>query len=153
MACAMTRKEVKLHAKPWINQKIIMLIKYRDKLKKKMKRKPTVDNEHLYKKFRNRVANELKASRSVNHNRYFQTHKDYIRKLWSGIRSIINIKQNVDFQVSQLTVNNIEVTDLPKIASEFNTYFTNVPKQVDKGIPFTRKSPMDYLQNRVDNSF
>ena len=45
----MTRKEVKLHAKPWINQKIIKLIKYRDK--RKMKRKPTVDNEHLYKNF------------------------------------------------------------------------------------------------------
>ena len=36
----MTRKEVRLHAKPWINQKIIKPIKYRDKLKRKMKRKP-----------------------------------------------------------------------------------------------------------------
>ena len=69
-----------------------------------MKRKPTVDNEHLYKKFRNRVANELKTSRSAYHNQYFQTHKDNIKKPWSGIRSIINIKQNVNFQVSQLTV-------------------------------------------------
>ena len=38
----MTRKKVKLHAKPWINQKIIKLIKYKDKLKRKMKRKLTV---------------------------------------------------------------------------------------------------------------
>ena len=66
----MTRKEVKLHAKPWINQKIIKLIKYRDKLKRKMERKPTVDNKHLYKKFRNQVATELKASGSAYHNRY-----------------------------------------------------------------------------------
>ena len=42
---------------------------------------------------------------------------------------------------------------IPKIASEFNKYFVSVPKQVDKGIPFTRKSPVDYLQNRVGNSF
>ena len=79
----------------------VKLIKYRDKLKKKMKRKPTIDNEYLYKKFRNRVANELKASRSAYHNQYFQIHKDKIKKLWSDIRSIINIKQNVNFQVSQ----------------------------------------------------
>ena len=58
----MTRKEVKLHAKPWINQEIIKLIKYRDKLKRKMKRMPTVDKEHLYKKFWNRAANELKGN-------------------------------------------------------------------------------------------
>ena len=32
-------------------------------------------------------------------------------------------------------------------------YFVNVPKQVDKGIPLTRKFPMDNLQNMVDNSF
>ena len=118
-----------------------------------MKRKPTVDNEHLYKKFRNWVANELKTSRSAYHNQYFQTHKDNIKKLWSGIRSIINIKQNVNFQVSQLTVNGNEVTDPPKIASEFNKYFISILKQVDKGIPFTRKSPVDYLQNRVGSSF
>ena len=102
-----------------------------------MKRKPTVDNEHLYKKVRNRVANELKASRSAYHSRCFQTHKDNIKKLRSDIRSIIDIKQNANFQVSQLTVNGIEVTDPPKIASEFNKHFVNVPKQADKGIPFT----------------
>ena len=54
---------------------------------------------------------------------------------------------------SKLTVNGIEVTDPPKLASEFNKYFVGVPKQVDKGIPFARKTPVDYLQNRVDNSF
>ena len=109
----MTRKEVKIYAKPWINQKIIKLIKYRDKLKWKIKRKPTVDNEHLYKKVQNQIANKIKASRSAYHNRYFQTHKDNIKKLWSGIRSIINIKQKVNFQVFQLTVNGIEVTAPP----------------------------------------
>ena len=31
----MTRKEVQLHTKPWINRKIIKLIKYKDKLKRK----------------------------------------------------------------------------------------------------------------------
>ena len=30
----MTEKDIKLHIKPWINQKIVKLIKYRDRLKK-----------------------------------------------------------------------------------------------------------------------
>ena len=117
---------IKLHIKPWINQKIVKLIKYRDRLKRKFKRRPAIENEYLYKKCRNRVVNELKASRAAYHQRYFQSYKDNIKKLWSGIRSTINIKQNCSFQVSQV------ITDPQKIASGFNQYFVNVPKQVDK---------------------
>ena len=40
----MARTEVRLHAKPWINQKRIKLIKYRDKLKRKMRRKLLIMN-------------------------------------------------------------------------------------------------------------
>ena len=99
------------------------------------------------------MVNELKASRAPYHPRYFQSHKDNTKKLWSGIRSIINIKQNWGFQVSQLMVDSSQITDPQKIASAFNQYFVNVPKQVDKEIPCTMKSPMDYLTNRIGNSF
>ena len=148
----MTSKDIKLHIKPWINQKIVKLIKYRDRLKRKLKRRPTIENEYLYKKFRNRVANELKASRAAYHQRYFQSHKDNMKKR-SGIRSIINIKQNCSFQVSQLMVEGSQINDSQQIASSFNQYFVNIPKQVDKEIPHTMKSPMDYLTNRIGNSF
>ena len=127
-----------------INQKIVKLIKYRDRLKRKFKRRPTIENEYLYKKFRNRVVNELKASRAAYHQRYFQSHKDNMKKLWSGIRSIINIKQNCGFQVSQLMVEGSQINDPQKIASAFNQYFVNVPKQADKEIPRTMKSPMNW---------
>ena len=149
----MTRKDIKLDIKPWINQKIVELIKYRDRLKRKFKRRPTIENGCLYKKFRNRVVNELKASRAAYHQRYFRSHKDNMKKLWSGIRSIINIKQNCCFQVSQLMVEGSQIIDPRKIASAFIQYFVKVPKQVDKEIPRTMKSPMDYLINRIGNSF
>ena len=45
-----------------------------------------------------------------------------MKKLWSGTRSIINIKQNCGFQVSQLMVDGSQITDLQKIASAFNHY-------------------------------
>ena len=93
----MPRKDIKLHIKPCINQKIIKLIKYRDRLKRKFKRRPRIENEYLFKKFRNSLVNELKASRAAYHQRYFQSHKDNMKKLCSGIRSIINIKQNCGF--------------------------------------------------------
>ena len=58
----MTKKDIKLRSKPWITSKIVRLIRYRDRLKKKLKRKFTPDNEFLYNKFRNRVVSELRTS-------------------------------------------------------------------------------------------
>ena len=56
-------------------------------------------------------------------------------------------------KVSQLMVDGSEVIDPTDIASAFNHYFVNVPQQVNKEIPHTLKSPLDYLKNRVSNSF
>ena len=56
-------------------------------------------------------------------------------------------------KVSQLMVDGSEVTDPTDIAFAFNHYFVNVPQQVNKEIPRILKSPLDYLKNRVSNSF
>ena len=88
----MTKKDIKLHSKPWITSKIVRLIRYRDRLKRKLKQKFTPDIEFLYKKFRNHVVSELRTSRAAYYNQYFLTHKENMTKHWSGIRSIINIK-------------------------------------------------------------
>ena len=88
----MTKNDIKFHSKPWINPKIQRLIKYRDKLLRKLKRKYSFNNEYLYKKFRNRVVNELKTSRISYYVQYFTEHKNNMKMLWSGIRSIIMSK-------------------------------------------------------------
>ena len=148
----MTKKDIKLRSKPWITSKIVRLIRYRDRLKKKLKRKFTPDIEFLYKKFRNRVVSELRTSSAAYHNQYFLTHIDNMEKLWSGIRSIINIKHKTTLNISQLIMDGTVVTDPKHIASAFNCYLVNVPQQVDKAIPRPKKSPIDYLKDRNGHS-
>ena len=46
-----SRKELKLNEKPWINSKIQNMMRIRDKILLKLKKKPTDDNRTLYKKF------------------------------------------------------------------------------------------------------
>ena len=77
----MTKKDIKLHSKPWINSKIVRLIRYRERLKRKLKRKFTPDIEFLYKKFRNRVVSELRTSRAAYYNQYFLTQRQYDKVL------------------------------------------------------------------------
>ena len=119
----MTPKEIKLRSKPWINFKVIESIKYRDRLRRKMKRKLTIENEYLRKKFRNRVGNELKASRIIYYHKFFEEHKRNMKILWSCIRSIINLRQNDLLGFSQLIVDGRKVNDPKSIANTLNQYF------------------------------
>ena len=61
----LTRNELKLRNKPWINKRIITMMQFRDKLLKKLKKRPDTATKLLYKQFRNRVANELKKVKHV----------------------------------------------------------------------------------------
>ena len=58
-----TNKELKLKTKPRINHRIQKMMKVRDPLLRKMKKNRNEANDRFYKKFRNRVANELKKSK------------------------------------------------------------------------------------------
>ena len=57
-------------------------MKYRDRLLGKLNKKYTLQNKHLYKKFRNRAVNELRTSKVDYCKKYFTEHRDNIKMLW-----------------------------------------------------------------------
>ena len=76
---------------------------YRDNLLKKLNEKFTVSNKCLYNKFRNRVVSEQRKSKKKYFHDFFQRHQSNIKMLWSGIRSIVNIKNKSKLSlISQL---------------------------------------------------
>ena len=66
------KKQVKLKTKPWVNRYIQKLIKYRNKLLRKLRKSHSKKTEELYKKFRNRVVSENRKSKIDYFNTYFQ---------------------------------------------------------------------------------
>ena len=48
--------------------------------------------------------------------------------------------------------NGTRINDPAKMANIFNNYFVNVGSQIDQRIPRTKKSPTDYLKNKVPES-
>ena len=71
-------------------------MKYRDRLLHKLNKKYTLQNEYLYKMFQNHVVNELRTSKVDYYKKYFTEHRNNIKMLWNGIRSVINV-QNPKF--------------------------------------------------------
>ena len=97
-----SQKALSFRDKPWITLKIQRMMAKRDKYLNKFHKTHNLDIEYLYKKFRNKVVFEIRKSRNDYYNNYFSTHKNNVKKLWSGIRSIINVSSKSEYCISQL---------------------------------------------------
>ena len=145
-----SHRNLKLRTKPWINGAIQKLMSYRDKLFIKMNNNPTESNKSLYQKFRNHAVSEQCKEKSNYFLKYFEKNKTNMKKLWTGIKSIVNVKaKNQLSQISHLTDNGVHITDPVKMAHVFNQYFVIVGSNVDKPITRTRKSPLDFFKLNV----
>ena len=95
----------------------------------------------------------LKESKANYFHNFFHTSGSNMKLLCSGLKSIISNKNSKENIISKLTdVNGNLTTDPAVVANTFNDFFVNVAGNVAKGIPRTRKSPMDYLGTRNEHS-
>ena len=109
-------------------------------LRDKMNKNPTDDNKFLYRKFRNRVVAEQRNNKIKYYKEYFEKYKTNMKMLWSGIRSIVNVKNRSNHShISHLLQNGSGIQDPVKMENIFNNYFVNVGTNVDKSIPRTKK--------------
>ena len=148
-----SRKEMELKDKPWINNRILKMMRIRDRILQKLKKRQTPDNLQLYKKFRNRVSNELKESKARYYHNYFLTNSQNMKKMCSGIKSIISHKSFTSSSINKIKGNNGNATSDPsEMSNILNNFYINVASSITKTIPINPKSPLDYLSNRTSNS-
>ena len=78
-----------------------------------------------------------------------------MKQLWSGIKSVINIRQSSNINViSKLKDSNGNISsDSAVVANTFNKFFVNVSHNITKTIPRSNKSPVDFMGDRTGNSF
>ena len=150
-----SKKDVKFGNKPWINARIQKMMRIRDKLFLKLRKSNDQSVLDLYKRFRNRVSESLRESKANYFYSYFQKNSNNMKQLWSGIKSVISIKKSSNINViNKLKDLNGNITSDPAIIPNiFNKYFVTVSHDITRNIPRPRKSPMDFLNDRVGNSF
>ena len=151
----LTPKEVKMQQKPWITAELRKLIKKKNKLFKRKKRQP--NNEDIrasYNELRNKVNRELDKAKKAHYTSYFKENNKNSKKIWDGIKSIINTKNPKSTIINQLKIKG-DIIDNPKQMSEsFNSYFTSRGPDNEKSIPKNPiANPDKYLNNRNDYEF
>ena len=131
------------------------MIRIKNKLFFRKKRQPINENiKTLYNIFRNRVNRELKKSKKEYYHQYFEDNNNNSKKIWEGIRSIIDINKSKASCISQLK-DNEKVIDNPKeIVESLNDFFVNVGPDTEKCIPHNPIiTPEKYLKNKNEFEF
>ena len=101
-----------------------------------------------YNLFRNKVNRELSKSKKSYYATYFENHCNNIKKIWEGIRPLINIKNPVNPRIAQLNINGI-IIDKPKQVAKVNNFFVNVGPNTENDVPKVPNILPDYfLKNR-----
>ena len=130
----LSRKELRVQAKPWLTVGILNSIKRRDKLLGKcIEAKDPVRKELLrteYKALRNRITYIINASKKTHYQLYFAENCNNIKKTWSGIKSIINIRTISSSQPSSMMIDNCLKTNPTEISEGFNAYFSTIAEKL-----------------------
>ena len=129
-----TKKEFKQEYKPWVTRGILTSIRRKDKLLKKFIRtknhirKQIIHNE--YKTLRNQI---IYLTRKSKHNFYqnsFNKNNTNLRKVWQGIKEIINIKEKHNYSPVCVMENNDLVTDSTDVSNSFNKYCPSIAENI-----------------------
>ena len=137
-----SRKEMKPNNKQWINNRILKMMRIRDRILQKLKK----HNLKLYKKFRNRSSNELKESKARYSHHYFSKNSQNMKKLRSGIKTFISHKSSTFSSINEINGKDRNTTSDPsKMSHILNDFYVNVADGITETIPLIPKSPIDYL--------
>jgi len=129
-----SNKEYKRKYKPWITKGLQISIKRRDRLLKQyIKAKNIIVKSATYteyKKLRNEIVKLIQTSKNNFYANYFHVNNKNLRKIWSGIKSIINIRDQTSSPPTCIQQNDKLLTEPVDIANSFIKTYSSVADDI-----------------------
>ena len=152
-----SKRKLRTKSKPWITPALSNSIKIKNKLYKQFCKTTNPESRkqlhESFKNYRNLTITLTRISKEKYYKSFFEDNKKDSKKVWEGIRSIINVKNEKSSNNISLNIDNETITDDLTISNHFNNFFTSVAKNLVNKIPKTPKSFDSYLKNSNTNSF
>ena len=151
-----SNKDHKRKYKPWITNGIIASIKRRNKLFNTYVNSKNIAKKRelhaSYKTLRNHIQLLIKISKTTFYETYFTENNKNLRKVWQGIKSIINNKTKTYDSPTCIIKDNKSITDSTEISNEFNSYFSDIADSIlDKRKYHGKRSFLDFLTDPSPN--
>jgi hypothetical protein len=110
-------------------------------------------NHFKYKTYRNKLSILLKISKR-NYQNYFRSNSCNLKKIWSGIKEIVNLnKRGTQGIPTKLKEDNLETTDANEISDKFNNFFSSIGTNVGNSVDAVDKSPLEYIDVSYPDGF
>ena len=148
-----SRRELKLRSKPWITPALRRSILIKNKLYKKFLKTRSSYYQSKFKYCINKLNHLIKISRKQYYNEYFSSCQGNPKKLWTGIKRIVNHKSKCKYIPTKISSNNIDVTEPKEIANTFNSYFAEIGNNLANTVSSTDTTPQQYLNNQTYDTF
>ena len=153
----LNKKQIRLQAKPWITPDILNSIRNRDRLLRKYIDTTEVNSKNEihkeYKALRNKVVAMIRKSKKNHFQKYFSENAKDIRKTWTGIKNIINIRTITKGQPTSMLIDKEFISDPSKIAEGFNTYFSSIAEKLQQNTYFGNNNFSKYLNAPLNHNF
>ena len=145
------KKEIKVQQKPWITKGILCSIRKRDIIFRQLRKcqgQVRKNALHIkYKFYRNQIVSLIKSSKQLHMQNFFRVNSRNTRKVWQGIRDIINLKGTHHFTPSHIVSNGISHTDPKRIANCFNDFFSTIGNKIQDKVYSNHVNFQHYLNN------
>ena len=153
-----SHKEFKQKYKPWVSNEILSKIKAKNKMLTRIRkctdaaRKSELQNQ--FNIMKNDITSSTRSGKKEYYTKYFAENKDNLRKVWKGIKEIINIKSKNFDSPTCLQVGDINITEPVAISNTFNDYFSTIADKILEKRKYNgNKSFRDFLANRITENF
>ena len=141
----LSRQELKSRSKPWITSGIRTSIRIKNGLFKKFLKTKSSYYHARVKFYRNKLNHLIKLSNRSYYNNFFSIHVNNGKRIWQGIKQIVQINPQVNQSVSKIVLENCEITDPKAKANAFNNYFANIGGNLASSIPGASKTANEFM--------
>lgn len=145
-------KRCDMKRNPWITNGIIKSINTKNKLFKSVQRNPeNIENLHEYKKYRNRLNELIKKTKTNYYKKQISENKNCPKKLWETVKIIQNTKHKQKSDIkSVLNEQGDIISNKKEMANLFCKHFTEVGQKLASKIK--NNSRMRLNKTRLPNS-
>ena len=134
----LTKKEIKLNAKPWLSNGILKSIQTKNALFKKCYKKNDPVLIENYEKYSNKLTSIKRIAKQNYYAHMIQLNKNDLSKQWRLINQILERKNKHKASITKLiNEKNESLTSNVEISNNLNSYFINIGPKMASKIPET----------------
>ena len=131
---------------PWITKGLIQSSVMKTKLLSKKLKNPTQLNTNRYTKYNTLYTRLLRITKKIYFNEKLECAKGNMKQMWSTLRNALNINTIKEKLPDYFNIENNKITDKQTIANHFNTYFSNIGKDISNNVPISEFDYSHYMK-------